>query len=92
MPPRKKAARILLLEVVRPELRSEALLQTDGALDHNASDESEDDTLTHRISQTTNPCSTKTLAGIAAIAEANMRGFEGPSTQDIGQPIIFTAP
>jgi hypothetical protein len=50
------------------------------ALDHNASDDSEKDTLTHHILQTTNVGFAKTLAGTTANAEASMRGCEGTLT------------
>jgi hypothetical protein len=92
MPPKKKVACVLPSEVVRPEARIKALLQTDGALDHNASDNTDDDTLTHRIPQTSNPYFSKTLAGVVANAEASMRSFEGLPTQNSGQPISFAAP
>jgi hypothetical protein len=84
MTPKKKTVRVLPAEVVRKEPRTEAPLQTDGALDHNAPDDTDDDTLTYRIPQTTHPVSTKTLTSVAANAgqnaEASTRGLEGPST------------
>jgi hypothetical protein len=51
--------------VVCPESRTEAPLQTDGALDHYAFNNSDDDTLTHRIPQTSPPGFAKTLTGTA---------------------------
>jgi hypothetical protein len=60
-------------------------------MDHNASDDTNDDTLTHRIPQTANPDFAKTLIVLAANVEASMRGFEDPSMHDIERPSNFTA-
>jgi hypothetical protein len=83
---------VLLSEVVCPEPRTEAPLQMDETLDHNAYD----NTVTHRIPQTAHPSFAKTLSGAAANAsqnvEASTRGLEGPSMQDIGLSTSFVAP
>jgi hypothetical protein len=52
MPPKKQVAHVAPAEVVHQEPCTEAPLQTDGVLDHNASNDIDDDTLTHRIPQT----------------------------------------
>jgi hypothetical protein len=49
MSPKKKVACVLQSKVVHPKPRAEALLQTDGALGDNAFDDTNNDTLTHRI-------------------------------------------
>jgi hypothetical protein len=86
---------VLSSEVVHPEPRTEAPLQTDGALDHNTFDDIDDDTLTHHIPQIAHPAFVKTLTGAVANTsqnvEASTRGFEGPTTQQIRRPIGFTA-
>jgi hypothetical protein len=90
MPPKKKTARILPSKVVHPEPRAKAP-PADGALDHNSFNDTNNDTLTHRIAQTTNPGFAKTLTDEAANAEANVMGFKGMSMQDIGRPTGFAA-
>jgi hypothetical protein len=79
MPPKKKTTCIPPSNVVCPEPRVEAPPQTDGALDHNSCNDTDDDILTHRIPQIANPGFTKTLTDEAANAEANVRGFNGMS-------------
>jgi hypothetical protein len=73
----KKAAHVLQLEVVLLEPRVKAPLQTNRALDHNASDDTDDDTLTHCILQIANPSFTKTLTGTVPYTSQNIGGNMG---------------
>jgi hypothetical protein len=93
MPPKKKVTHMLSSEVVQPEPHIEALLQTEGALDHNVIYDNEDDTLTHHIPQIAYLSLAKTLTGAAGNASQNVKastkGLKGPSLQDIGRSIGF---
>jgi hypothetical protein len=83
MAPKKRVTRVLQSEVILLEPRIEAPLQTDGTLDQNTSDDSDDDTVSHHIPYTTNPNFTKAFGGATSNkiqnAGGNMGGFVGPS-------------
>jgi hypothetical protein len=63
----------------------------DAALDHNTSDDIDDNILTHCMPQTANPGFIETHTVAAANTDASMRGPEGPSEQQGAQAEALVA-
>jgi hypothetical protein len=90
MPLKRKVTRVLLSEVIFPKPHNEAPLQTDEALDQEASDDIGNNTIPCHIPHTANPNFTKTFFGATSNptqdARGNTAGFEGPTSLNIEKP------
>jgi hypothetical protein len=94
MPPKRKAIRVSQSKAIFRKPLIEALHQTDGALDQEASNDIDDDTVHHHIPHTVNPNFTRTFASTIAnpsqYARGCMGGFKGLAIVNIGQPMGST--